>query len=68
MRTVASSDDIRQCIWDTANKEKRYYMMSYFMIMEFLCYEYDAECADSLDASDYSGFIKDLESGKWKHM
>lgn len=66
MRTATSPDDLRKYIWDTAHKDKRIYMTSYFSIMEFLCWEYDAECIESLSATDYGIFLKDLESGKWK--
>lgn len=66
MRIAASPDEIRKYIWDTAHKDERIYMTSYFSIMEFLCREYDAECVESLSATDYGNFLEDLESGRWK--
>lgn len=66
MRTATSPDDIRQLIWNTAYKDKRLFMASYYSIMEFLCQEYDAEFVEALRTEDYDSFLEDLEAGRWK--
>ena len=65
-RLRSSPDNIRRLIWNYAYKDKRHYLDSYYMIMEFLCREYDAECIESLRVEDYDSFIEALAKGKWR--
>ena len=62
----SSPDIIRRLIWKTAYMDKRHYLESYYMIMEYLCREYDAECVESLSKEDYDSFIENLNNGHWR--